>query len=517
MSFARTLQARLSRQSLLRSLGEVAWSELEKARAQERLKNPPPSQSQEAEPEERKLPGIGDRPLLELIPNLPPLRGSDPNRAPFHLKALCGFFDLVCQPRTEKLFFWTSVPPGHWKTTTIDYGIIKHLARWPEAGVAYLSHGARFAEKQSRDIRRVCGLLGWKTRDDADRQDEWELETGGGLRAQGIGSVEAGRRYRLIIVDDPFKNREQANSPTERQKIFDAIEEDALPRLLPDGALLLNHTRWHPDDTIGRYRKQGWDGVNIRAITGMGDGPEYRGGTALLPEVETLEALKKILLKNPHKFFALYQGEPRPRGDTLFREPTTYEYGFQPKEGRFAYGVDLAYSEKSQAKHDFSVYVRMMVVVDPVEPTKRELWKYYITEVVRRQVQAPEFLLALKSAHSKKPAPMLWEMAGTEKGVLQFIVTHVPLQAIQAIGDPYQRAQDIAEAWNEGRVLIPNSDSDNCPDWVEDFKDEFVNFTGVKDPNDDQVVAAASAFKLLSQPPPVRGGGTTTHTSPLAF
>lgn len=441
------------------------------------------------------MPGIGEVPLIELIPRLLPIGPVARNERPEHLAVLCEAVDRAIEPHAEKFFYWVSVPPGHWKTTTLDYAIVKYLARWPDRGAAYISHTDRFAFKQGRDVRRVCESLDWKIRDDVNTMGEWELVTGGGLVAKGIGTASAGRRFGLIVCDDPFANREQAKSPTERDKIFNAIEEDLVPRLLPGGSLFLVHTRWDPDDAIGRYRRRGWDGVNIPAVRGMGDPPDYEGGEALRPDIESLESLKKILKVNPAKFYGLYQGDPRPPGMALFKEPMTYEWGYQPREGRVAYGVDCAYTEKGQARADFSVCVKLWA-------TRGEDGRprYYVLDVVRRQVQAPEFTLALKAMHSQHPGPMLWHIGGTEKGVYQFMTERVPaLRTRPAVGDPYQRAQGLAEAWNDGRVLVPAGEA--RPDWVEDFVDEFLNFSGVpgKGRSPDQIVATASAFDLFEE------------------
>ena len=60
--------------------------------------------------------------------------------------------------------------------------------------------------------------------------------------------VDAGIRLRLAIIDDPFKGRAAAESKANREAVFQAIEDDVRPRLLPDGCVVLVHTRWHPDD-----------------------------------------------------------------------------------------------------------------------------------------------------------------------------------------------------------------------------------------------------------------------------
>ena len=58
--------------------------------------------------------------------------------------------------------------------------------------------------------------------------------------------------------------------------------------------------------------------------------------------------------------------------------------------------------------------------------------------------------------------------------------------------DKFQRAQQSSELWNAGRILLP-SDSEAHP-WVDSFVDEVTNFSGIKDPHDDQVDALVSGI-----------------------
>lgn len=381
------------------------------------------------------------------------------------------------------------MPPGHWKTTTLIHAAVKHLLCWPDQSVAYISHTQPFASKQSRATRRLAETAGLKFAKDSNRQDEWSLRTGGGLIARGVKAVPAGVRFRLMLIDDPIQGREQAFSQSEREVIYNAIEEDALTRLLPDGAALLVHTRWHPDDPIGRYKRQKhWRGKNIQALSGP------NSDIPLLPSFWSFEYLDQIRRSNPYKFNALYQGEPILRGEALFRDPGTYEAQSRPTAGaQYSHGVDLAYSAKTTG--DWSVCVTLArIPTNDIDPaTKKPVFMYYVVDVQRKHVDAPSFALTLKSVRSSHPGPMLWYAATSEMGAAQFIASRVEgFRAELAKVDKFQRAQPVSEQWNLGRVLVPTGD--DRPDWVDDFVDELTNFTGVKDAHDDQVDALAAAF-----------------------
>lgn len=435
-----------------------------------------------------ELPGLVDLSLYDLLPRLKP--GTEP---PFHLPSLVDELEQAIAPHKGQRFFWFSVPPRHWKTTTLITGAVKHLLRWPEAGVAYFSHTQSFANKQSREVRRLAARCDLRFSRDSNRQDEWELTTGGGLLATGIDAVPAGRGFRLIIVDDPFKNRAQAQSKADRDRIFNAIEDDVSTRLSPDGCLILVHTRWHPDDAIGRYRKRGWHGTNIEALSG----PEEN--VPLLPAHWPFDVLAQIRRSNPYKFAALYQGSPKVPGDTLFRDPATYEWDDgRPAQGVTGYGVDFGNYAKKTVGH-FSVSVELFKVRTEQSDaeTKKPIFHYYVTDVQRKHVDAPGFTLTLKSQQSKRPGPMLWHAASSEMGTAQFITKRIPrFRAELANENKVARAQAFAEQWNLGRVFVPTGD--NRPEWVDDYVDELTNFTGVNDAADDQVDGSASAFEALN-------------------
>ena len=101
---------------------------------------------------------------------------------------------------------------------------------------------------------------------------EWETTQGGGLRAVGVGGGVTGYGASLIVIDDPVKSREQANSEVFREKIWDWFNDDLYTRLEPNGAIVLIQTRWHEDDLAGRLLKEmedggeQWEIVNLPAL-----------------------------------------------------------------------------------------------------------------------------------------------------------------------------------------------------------------------------------------------------------
>lgn len=430
---------------------------------------------------------IADESIYDLIPRLSPtIRGQKTGR-PDHLQPLVDELEASIAPHEGQRFYFFSVPPRHWKSETLKHAIIKHLHCWPENDVAYCTHTASFAAAQSRDVRRLAKTSGLQLSEDSNRKDEWHTVSGSGLVARGVGGEVTGRGFRLIVVDDPVKSREVAESAIERDKIFNWIEDDVITRLTPDGTVILVHTRWHPDDPIGRYAKRKeWRGHNIQAISDVG-GEEV----ALLPQQWPLDALRRIRDVNPYRFTALYQGEPRPRGGKVFdRAPERYLSEALPIRFRTAHGLDLAYSKKSRADRS----VLLTGITDG--------WYIYLTGCRIRRERSDEFIVTARSAIQERPGTIRWYCSGTEKAVADlFAVGGVSIDTYPAKEDKFARAQGAAKLWNQGRILVPESGVDeDGTDWAHELVEEVGAFTGVNDPHDDIVDALAALVDEFALP-----------------
>ena len=74
----------------------------------------------------------------------------------------------------------------------------------------------------------------------------------GSLRSAGIGSGIGGLPADMLIIDDPIKDRQEAESETVRSGIWQWFTSVALVRLRRPGKILAIMTRWHEDDLVGK-------------------------------------------------------------------------------------------------------------------------------------------------------------------------------------------------------------------------------------------------------------------------
>lgn len=150
-----------------------------------------------------------------------------------------------------------NTPPQVGKTTTaVEWGAFWWLCLHPGDRIVIGSYGDSLAVRRGKAIRRLVSLYGHRfdlriATGSASMKD-WELTSGGGVRSVGVGSGVTGHAANLIIVDDPIKNRAEAESPDRRQKIHDWYSADILSRQSPGCPVLLIMTPWHPDDLRAR-------------------------------------------------------------------------------------------------------------------------------------------------------------------------------------------------------------------------------------------------------------------------
>lgn len=410
---------------------------------------------------------------------------------------------------TEPVRAVVHAPPRHAKTETCLAGVAWALDDNPALTHAYATYESNLAKSKSRKVRDYVGMAGVGLRGDSKALNEWRTPEGGGLLATGVMGPLTGQGVSgLLLVDDPIKNRVDAESRLMRDRTYDWFNDVAYTRMEPTGSIIVVMTRWHEDDLAGRLLKLGcevcreagerwacgedcgaWDSLYLPALDEQ--------GRALWPEKYSAEALRSIRRQiGEYSWASLYQGHPRPRGAGVFQDATTYSV--LPTEGlRWGAGLDLAYSSKT--KLDASVCGVMVKVANPLNPKRP---KYYLVDVRRKQAtSAPAFKLILQGQRKAFPRapPPRWYAAGTEIGAADFFTKvdpKVPIQVVAARGDKFTRAQSYAAAWNAGDVLVPE-----VATWVDEFLLEHAAFTGTDGEQDDQVDMSVGAYDQLAAAP----------------
>jgi predicted phage terminase large subunit-like protein len=383
------------------------------------------------------------------------------------------YVDTLHLSRAEEVNAVVAAPPQHGKTVLTQAEIIQRLLSGTGRS-AYVTYNQTRADKVSLLTQWAADGAGipWE----GARRD-WYHPGGGSIVWTSIGGPFTGEPVDdLLIIDDPFKDYAEASSGHRRDVVWDWWLSVAMARIHPGASVIVIATRWHEDDMSGRFIEEGWPYVNLQAISDD-------TGAYLWPSKRTPEWYEKRRRKvTEHFWSAQYQGRPTPRGDAIFGEPTYYSA--LPRAGlKWGHGVDLAYTARTTADHSVCV-----------TGTRGHDGTLYLVDVVRKQVDAPSFMLSLMAQHTAHPGPMLFRCSGTEKGAASFIQRRLrSFRTQQVRGDKLVSSQEYAAAWNAGKVQLP----EGAP-WVSDFLTEHHRFTGVSDAHDDQVDAAGSLFTVLS-------------------
>jgi predicted phage terminase large subunit-like protein len=213
----------------------------------------------------------------------------------------------------------------------------------------------------------------------------------GKYRGQGVGGSFTGKGANFIIIDDPIKGREIADSEAFRERLWNFYNNDLFSRLetsLIDGRrgqVLITLTRWHEDDLAGRLlelmRKDTnavqWEIINLPAIKTDNDSlyDPRQLGESLWPEKHSLEQLDQIKASiGPRAWSSLYQQQPVPAGGAMFSD-SMFSFADIPLEFDWSFiTADTAYTEKQES--DFTVFAAWGLIGDQLY--LRDVWRYQI-------------------------------------------------------------------------------------------------------------------------------------------
>lgn len=212
-----------------------------------------------------------------------------------------------------------STPPQEGKTTWIIHFIAWQLIRNPWLKVVYASYSQARANSVSRQIRSLVET--WTPlKSGSSNVQLWETEQGGGLLAAGRGSAMTGFRSDLTVIDDPIKDMVEAQSELIREQTIEWFSSVVLTRMSSLSQIIVIATRWHKDDLIAHVQTA-LDAtyVNIPAQATKNDILGRPPGEWLQSvqnrSAESWNKIKKAV--GTYVWQALYQGDPRPVGDSL--------------------------------------------------------------------------------------------------------------------------------------------------------------------------------------------------------
>lgn len=302
-----------------------------------------------------------------------------------------------------------------------------------------------------------------------------------------IRSTGMGGEY--IIIDDPVKNREDADSATIREKIYDWYTSTLYTRLEKDGCILLTLTRWHEDDLAGKLLKAAGEGADQWTVLELPAVCEYpakpydvrQEGEALWKWKYDEQALAKMKATvGSRDWAALYQQHPTPgEGGTFKREWWNY-YKVLP-DGLYDFVQSWDCTFKDAQSSDY--------VVGQVWARKGS--SRYLLDQARGRMSFTETLYAIRSLSAKWPQAVrkLVEDKANGTAVIDVLRKEIPgLIPVEPEGGKIVRANAVTAVVEAGNVFLPDP---SIAPWVHDFVEEHTAFPNGA--NDDQVDAQTQA------------------------
>ena len=258
-----------------------------------------------------------------------------------HLRVIAEALVGLERGEYDRLMVWTPAQVGK-SSLAAEWFPFWWLCLHGEDRVAVTSYSDDLAMRRGKAIRRYIAEYGDEYTlallAGSGAMQDYDTTKGGGVRSVSIGSGLTGFPVNLLVVDDPHKDRAEAESPRLREHVHEWWSSAALKRLQPDrNAVIAIQTRWHPDDFCGRrLEEEGrledggrWKVVHLPAIANpskFGPDPLGRQDGDPLPHPKIPTRNRKALLawwadvKNTstvRDWHAMSQGDPQPAEGAL--------------------------------------------------------------------------------------------------------------------------------------------------------------------------------------------------------
>ena len=428
----------------------------------------------------------------------------------WHHQLLCDYLDRFYSKEIRRLMVF--MPPRHGKSELVSRRLPAFIfGRNPDARIIATSYSADLAQQMNRDVQRImsgneyqrlfpnAALFGKNIRTVADgsylrNSDIFEIVGHqGSYRSAGVGGGITGMGGDYIIIDDPIKNREEANSLTYRDRLWDWYTSTLYTRQEKDAGILVTLTRWHEDDLAGRLIESmnqldadRWEIITLPAICeGLGCSYDPRDDGAPLWEdkynIQKLSTIKATI--GSYNWAALYQQCPSPGEGGIFKRDWWRRWKEKPSDLHdFIQSWDCTFKDSGTSDYVVGqVWARSLA-----NPARR-----YLLDQVRGRMNFTETMNAIRDLKGRWPQTerILIEDKANGSAVIDMLTNEIPsIIPVEPKGGKVVRANAVTANVEAGNVFIPTAEN---ADWVGDFVEEVAAFPSGA--HDDQVDAMTQA------------------------
>ncbi len=394
-----------------------------------------------------------------------------------------------------------AAPPQHGKSMTVSEALPAwFLLNNPDKRVILASYNEesaqRFCRRNAEKVREFALKLGGVPMGALDRASEFELLGGKGrMISRGIMSGITGNPADLIIIDDPIKNREEADSQAIREKLWGEWQNSLKSRLAAGGKVIIIMTPWHEDDLRGRVLKTEKNAsyLCLPLEAGENDPMGRKKGSPLCPELgkdeNWLRDFKEGYIGDPlggmRAWQALYMCAPRTEeGNFVLRRYWQY-YDILPDYfGDVVLSLDAAF--KGGEASDFCA----LSVWGTCEG------RFYLLYLLNDRLSFSRTLEAVRMTARMFPrhSAVLIEEAANGAALIDSLRSELNVIPVIPRESKTQRLRFVSPAIEAGRVLLPRT----AP-FTEDLVEQFSAFPNGK--HDDMVDSCTQALRyLLTRP-----------------
>jgi len=408
------------------------------------------------------------------------------------------------------------MPPRHGKSTLASQEFPAWvLGHHPDWELIVCSYAETLALDFSRNVRermrdKEFRVMFPDTKIDPENQNAkgWKLTSKGGFLPAGVEGPITGKGAHILIIDDPIKNSQEADSELKRASILKWYSSTAYTRLAPGGGVLIIQTRWHLDDLSGRLEMDMAEGNGdtfevVRYPAVAVDDEKYRKKGDPLHEARYNHAQLKMIRKavGERTWAALYQQNPVPDEGAQFQHSMIHYYQPDelPEELTMVSAWDLAVGQKEvNDKTVGFTWGRDMTgdfwFVDCRHGHFDAL--DIIDEICDSFTKHDPYTVGIEKDKVAMSLGPLLDIAMDERGLSSMHITELrPMLE----GNKVKRARTLQGLMRQGKVHLPHPDT--C-DWVDEFVTELLQFPYGR--RDDHVDAAAW-LALMSTDTPMPG------------
>jgi predicted phage terminase large subunit-like protein len=418
------------------------------------------------------------------------------------------------------------MPPQHGKSQSVTETLPSwYLGKNPLKRVIQVSYNEetaeRFCRRNKEKIRQFGqNIFGIEISKTTDRSTEFELSNNvGRMISRGIMSGITSNPANLFIIDDPIKNRLEADSETYRERVWDEWQNSIKTRLAAGAKIIIILTRWHEDDLAGRViaNEKHVQVINLPCEAEENDLIGRTPGQALFPEIGKgdtwLKEFKQSYINDSsggglRAWLALFQGRPTAQEGNMIKrywwrywKPKGMELPpvtVKTQGGQIIHieAVDLPdiWDEQLQSWDcTFKSEVDNDMVCGGI--WGRRAANYFLLDLINEHMDIIQTIENIQSFSKKWPRALrkLIEDKANGPAVIQILQRKLPgLVAVNPEGGKIARANAVSPAIESGNVYIPHP---MVYSWVNSYLDQLSSFPQGK--NDDMVDMTTQALNKL--------------------